>query len=66
MEEQPDERDRAVTEDPGFAAFWAIYPRKDRKIEARYEWKQAMRRFSADQIVVSAADYCAAARGPAI
>lgn len=52
-----------MKDDPEFDAFWAVYPRKDRKPEARYEWWQALRRFSADEVILAAAYYCGAARG---
>jgi hypothetical protein len=52
-----------MNEDPNFATFWAIFPRKDRKIEARYEWQNAARRFPADRIILTAARYCAQVQG---
>ncbi len=52
-----------MNENPDFAAFWAVFPRKDRKIEARFEFSRAARRFGADRVILTAARYCAASRG---
>lgn len=52
-----------MTGDPDFAAFWAIFPRKDRKIEARFEFGRTAERFGADRVILTAARYCAEVRG---
>jgi hypothetical protein len=43
--------------------FWAIFPRRDRKPEARLEWKRAKRTFGTERIILTAAKYCAQMRG---
>lgn len=45
-----------------FIAFWAVFPRKDRKIEARYEWRHTAQKLGADKIILAAAYYCSDAR----
>jgi hypothetical protein len=52
----------ATMQDPGFAAFWAVFPRKDRKIEARCEWRLAAKRYGAERVILAAAFFCAEAR----
>lgn len=52
-----------MTDDADFASFWAIFPRKDRKPEARFEWKRAVSRFGAERVILTAARYCAESQG---
>jgi len=52
-----------MTDHPDFAAFWAIFPRKDRKIEARFEFRRACERFGPELVILTAARYCAQVRG---
>jgi len=52
-----------MTEDPDFITFWAVFPRKDRKIEARFEFGRAKERFGAESVILTAARYCGQVRG---
>lgn len=40
-----------------FDAFWAAYPRKVKKEDARRAWRTALRRAPADRIIAAAKDY---------
>ena len=51
-----------MTDDPDFAAFWAVFPRKEDKPEARHQWRHAAFRFGADHVILAAARYAASVR----
>jgi hypothetical protein len=49
-------------EDPGFAAFWAIYPRREGKGDARKAWRQVRRQGVAVDVILAGARRYAAQR----
>ncbi len=40
-------------DDPGFVAFWGIYPRRDSKLSAREAWPKALARAGGDAAVIN-------------
>lgn len=52
-----------MSEIADFDVFWAIFPRKDRKIEGRFEFGRAVERFGAESVILTAARYSAEMRG---
>ncbi len=40
-------------DDPGFAAFWGVYPRRDSKLAAREAWPKALARADGDAAVIN-------------
>jgi uncharacterized protein YdaU (DUF1376 family) len=47
----------AGDDDPGFAAFWSVYPRKDDKGHARKAWVKAIRKAPPEAIIAGCRGY---------
>ena len=52
------------TENPLFAQFWEVYPRKVGKGEARKAWRNALKRATAEEIIAGAKRYAASKPDP--
>jgi hypothetical protein len=57
LDSMPEKRRQTVVDDPGFAEFWAAYPRRTAKGHARKAWTTAITKAEPETIIKAARQY---------